>query len=146
MSDITKVYIVTAGSYSDYHICAVFGTRKEAKAYCKFRDDVGGIFTGDHHIEEYCVGTFDAQKPGYLYDVSICKCYRPTATLYALCERDTLLARCDSCKQRGGSRCNIIDCYSHPGRTVELREKDPQKAIKIVQDRIAKAKAEREGL
>ena len=146
MSDIQKVYIVTAGEYSDYHICAVFKTRKEAKAYCEFRDGVGTIYSGDHQVEEYCIGTFDTGEQGYLYDVSICKYYRPAATLYAPCERGTLLARCDSCKQRGGSECNIIDCYTHPDRTVVLHEMDPQKAIKIVQDRIAKAKAEREGL
>jgi len=30
---MAKVYIVTAGDYSDYHICAVFSTEKKAEKY-----------------------------------------------------------------------------------------------------------------
>ena len=31
---MTKVYIVTAGEYSDYHICGVFSTQKKAEYFC----------------------------------------------------------------------------------------------------------------
>jgi len=30
------IYIVTSGSYSDYHICAVFDTEELAEKYCQF--------------------------------------------------------------------------------------------------------------
>lgn len=30
-----KVYVVTQGCYSDYHICEIFATEEAAKAYCE---------------------------------------------------------------------------------------------------------------
>lgn len=34
-----KIYIVTSGSYSDYHIEAVFKDKAKAEAYCKCHED-----------------------------------------------------------------------------------------------------------
>ena len=46
-----KVYVVTQGSYSDYHIEQVFLEREKAELYCKLHDTSGW---GDHpELEEY---------------------------------------------------------------------------------------------
>ena len=48
---MNKVYIVTEGSYSDYHIVAVFSDEKKAKLYSLTLDDAG--------VEEYDVDDID---------------------------------------------------------------------------------------
>ena len=144
MSDIQKVYIVEEGEYSDRHICAVFATREEAETYC-------AVHTEDewdtYAIHEYEMGRISVAPVQYVYQV---RTYLfETATLrYATGEAmaKSSIEQCGRISCRGGEKCNIIDCNDHPGRTVVLRERNKEKAIKIVQDRIAKAKAEREGL
>lgn len=41
-----KIYIVTSGRYSDYHICAVFSTKEKAEEYVQYHGT-------EHRIEEY---------------------------------------------------------------------------------------------
>lgn len=55
-----KVYIVTQGSYSDYHIEAVFTDEEQAKFYCATHSDD----CDDCEIEEYDTDTvhFDTEK------------------------------------------------------------------------------------
>ena len=49
-----KVYIVTDGCYSDYHIVAVFLEKEKAELYVKTHDfGQTSIFGSDMHIEEY---------------------------------------------------------------------------------------------
>lgn len=43
-----KIYIVTEGVYSDYHICAVFSTREKAEEYVQSKGT-------DYKIEEHAV-------------------------------------------------------------------------------------------
>ena len=49
-----KVYIVTKGSYSDYHICRVFFDENLAKEYCKSISD--DSFDGEAVVEKYEIG------------------------------------------------------------------------------------------
>jgi hypothetical protein len=48
------VYIVTDGSYSDYHICAVFSNKKDAERYCKL--------TKSDEVEIWDIDNFDLDK------------------------------------------------------------------------------------
>lgn len=67
--EIQKIYVVTAGSYSEYHICGVFTERKLAEEYI----DILDARTGYCEIEEYEANELSAvqQIPkGYrFYDV-----------------------------------------------------------------------------
>lgn len=47
---MSKVYLVTRGSYSDYSVSAVFSTQKAAQEYMKA---VGGKYADWNAIEEY---------------------------------------------------------------------------------------------
>lgn len=48
-----KIYVVTAGCYSDYHICAIFSTKEFAEKYIK-------INGGDNpRIEEYEINAYN---------------------------------------------------------------------------------------
>ena len=50
-----KVYIVTSGSYSDYHIDEVFTDREQAYLYCAARNTAE---SGYYEVEEYGEGEF----------------------------------------------------------------------------------------
>jgi hypothetical protein len=66
-----KVYIVTAGEYSDYHMCAAFGTRELAEIYIQGIDE-GGY---DYGIEELELNPQEARlRKGYhMYRVTMYK-------------------------------------------------------------------------
>jgi hypothetical protein len=49
----TKVYIVTAGSYSDYHIEAVFSEKEFAEKYVEVAKGLLG--SNDFGVEEWCL-------------------------------------------------------------------------------------------
>lgn len=62
---MNKVYIVTSGEYSDYHIDAVFASREKAEAYIKIKDkakweeyehDEWDVQTSKYGIEEWNLG------------------------------------------------------------------------------------------
>ena len=59
---MNKIYIVTSGYYSEYHICAVFSNEEDAKKYIKLMNDAG-------EIEIWEVDKFDLTKfpEGYNY-------------------------------------------------------------------------------
>lgn len=53
-----KIYIVTGGTYSDYHICEVFSSKEKAKEYIKKRLEIENTCEYSFHndyfrIEEY---------------------------------------------------------------------------------------------
>jgi ketol-acid reductoisomerase len=57
-----KIYIVTSGSYSDYHIDEVFTNLEQAQLYCATRNTAK---YADYDIEEYDTDTckLESQKP-----------------------------------------------------------------------------------
>ena len=59
-----KVYIVTSGDYSDYHIAAVFSTREKAEEYV----DAHG---SDYRVEEYPVDDAEVKKNESIWLVSV---------------------------------------------------------------------------
>ena len=78
-----KIYIVTAGSYEDYGIEAVFTDKAKAEYYCaKNNREVNGLSwpyrNWEYHIEEYYVfdksvdlnDTDPDDKPGYVYCIA----------------------------------------------------------------------------
>ena len=60
-----KVYIVTRGSYSDYHIEAVFLSKEKAEYYVKYNS---GSYYDTPYIEEYDTEdeNYDVSKEGYV--------------------------------------------------------------------------------
>lgn len=59
-----KVYIVTSGEYSDYHIDAVFSTIEKAKEYVD-------AYGSDYRIEEYPVDDAEVKKNESIWLVSV---------------------------------------------------------------------------
>ena len=133
-----KVYIVTEGEYSDYHICKVFDSRKHAEEYC-------ALGHGEN-ISEWIVSdkTDSADPVDVVYKYHVL--YPSRGTDYIpepeYLQRSNIPADKESIKRHWRHKTEDIinDNYSS-GRYVYLDERNKSKALKIVRDRIAEAKA-----
>jgi hypothetical protein len=144
MTNGDKVYIVTEGEYSDYHIIAVFATREEAEKLVKFLNT-------DAEIEEYTLGVrFDLNTNRKLFKVIVWydrsakssiytfSCYKvienPYFTVDYVHDEPTITST--SRKWDGNSI----------GYHVSLLADDEDHAVKIAIDAVAKYRAQEEGL
>lgn len=55
-----KIYIVTKGEYSDYHICAIFSSKIKAEKYCQAITKEGSWSTPQ--IEDYDLDEYDLKE------------------------------------------------------------------------------------
>ncbi len=53
MENGEEVFVVTAGEYSDYHVCGIFKSEAEAR---EFMTHPGDGYSGFNEIETYCIG------------------------------------------------------------------------------------------
>lgn len=123
-----KIYIITAGCYSDYHICAATTDKEKAE---RLKILFQGSYNGSE-IEEYEDGAFDRvlfeqYKP---YRVS----FKQNGSVYAVSESDIEYFKEEVYTPRYGN--GIVYCFA----------RDEAHAKKIAIDRYAEAKAERLGL
>ena len=142
---MSKVYIVTSGEYSDYSIAAVFSTRRAAEVYCAVRNQPS-TWLDPYGIEEYEMDeNVEASnaKVKYRYFVkdvvfkhNKLKAGPPMVMLASNVDQDQKIHEL--------SRIKAKDDY--PLRFVYLDEPDAELAEKIVRDRLARFKAEKEGL
>lgn len=140
------VFVVTAGEYSDYHIEAVFANRSDAEVYCamghgEFVEEYELRTDNDVHPVPRVMYRFHVTRPnwdnGGISD--------PVYILESNVGKDKTII--EGWKEHYLDRkWNVIDCDCHIDRYVYLYKYDPDEALKIVRDRIAKAKAEREGI
>ena len=122
-----KVYVITKGSYSDYHICAVTLDRSRAEKLKK----LFGERYDEATIEEYILN--ECKENGNMYYVDFPDDAPPTI---GLDEYDgSYLSENVPC---------VLDWYN-PIR-VFVRAKDEQHAMKVAQDEYAKWKAAEEGV
>lgn len=73
VNNSTKVYVVTAGSYSDYHIKAVFLDKESAYTYKSLHEQDDDNY-GDIYVEEYTAdkSVFDKKvKVAPIYEIEI---------------------------------------------------------------------------
>lgn len=123
-----KIYIVTAGWYSGYHIEAVFTSLRKAELYVAAHCNIDSI-----DIEEYETAdekiTDKHEVIGYLFRANWIpyKGFSVPEYLYG--------------EARFEPKSKTLKWYE-----IWLRENDPIKARKILQDRIAQHKAEIAGI
>lgn len=135
-----KVYAITKGEYSDYHICAIVDNKEKAELIKEALTDDWG----EPYIEEY--DTEDINIDGYLkYD-----------EYYV--EQDITTGNMDVRKSEKSPDyiclAQVIDDESRGYQCPEKENKlttvvyadDAKRAIKIAADRFAKYKAEKAGL
>ncbi len=133
-----KVYIVVSGEYSDYGIDAVFDNLKSAEMYCALHNDDA---YDDCRIEEYQVNGDTYQgtmEYGYAYE------------LHGSTRRPNIngLEETIMTKQNFEKRVKEYLGYSWARPTGRekvpitwMSERNPEKALKIIQDIIAYNKA-----
>jgi hypothetical protein len=118
------VYVITKGSYSDYHICAVTGDEERAEVLRE-------LFTthyDDARVEKYTLD--ETSEAMDLYTVEFSEGILPEITIE---EYDT-----------GEVTPFILE--SPENVLVRVRAKDEKHAMKIAQDEYAKWKAEKAGI
>ena len=135
-----KVYIVTYGEYSDYHVVAVFMDRHEAEVHCAYKNG-NCVSNGGYRVEEYGVGKIEYKKDA---EIGYFLTYDENGELFEY--------ECYNFMPRAGRNCVIpnkvttetygTDVWHKVGVMATSREQ----AEKIAQDLIAKYKAEKEGL
>lgn len=114
-----KIYIITKGDYSDYHICNVTTDYEKAKRYKKAYSE---------NLGEACIEVYEDGENG---KDNYCWAYDPvsnTATISEYNEKEIM-------KNREGKICSVY-----------VYAPDEKHAIKKAQDMIAKYKAEQAGL
>lgn len=129
-----KIYVITKGSYSDYHICAVTANKEKAK-------QLERLFSGicdQAYIEEYDTGEFSfIKKDEKCFDVLKIKGnIEVKETNLDLYEIDNE-AKVSPYYRR---REDILGI-----KTIVIA-KDEEHAIKIAQDRFAEYEAEQKGI
>lgn len=128
MSESKKVYVITKGAYSDYHICAVAATKEIAEKLQKIYSEDSW---NDAIIEEYDLnGARDDVR--VFYDVTF-KDDRVSACFNEYGEKESIYFFKGNKWQ---SDCMIV-C---------VKARDEDHAIKIAQDRRAEYLAKKEGI
>lgn len=122
-----KVYIITKGEYSDYHICAVTMDKSRAEYLKRLMSSTWS----EASIEEYVLN--EVKESGDLYYVEFPEDSQPTIRIDEY----------DGFGGYGDTPC-VEDCFE-PVR-ICVRSKDEKHAMKIAQDEYAKWKAEKEGV
>ena len=61
MKEPKKVYLITAGEYSDYVVLAVCSTREKAEHFCEVLNRNGGVYGDKAEIEEYPVDSISIE-------------------------------------------------------------------------------------
>ena len=134
-----KVYIVTQGEYSDYHINTVFTDPHDAEVYCAVHNGCQVGIYGDYRVEEFEIGKIQYQpdkKIGYWFS------FEENGTL------DEIL----HFMPKVGKSCivpNVVKAKRLGNETlytVGVMATSMEQAEKIAQDLIAKYKAEKEGV
>ena len=135
-----KVYVVTAGEYSDYHIVAVFSTKENALKFAEeHRNVIEGLAYFEDEIEEYEV---DVPRVASFVEVR----YNPEHDYVDWFDTEP------ECDRATEDRMLRENCFSfllpiskrvfHQGLRNDVRKH----LLKIAQDRYAKWKAEQSGI
>ena len=120
-----KIYIITKGCYSDYHICAVTMDKSRAEKLKR-------LFDGrweEAAIEEYTLD--EAKKNEYVYYIDF---------------QDNSSPQIYIDEYSGFVNSTPYVIYEYPAVRVYVHAKDEKHAMKIAQDEYARWKAEQEGI
>lgn len=135
-----KVYVITSGEYSDYYINAVALTRENAEQICAMLNSPKRHYSDVAIIEEYDT---DEIQCGVNEDVGLCYeakfNYKTLENIY-WGKPFYSFARNEIKRGLLDHRYEILIAATFP------KDMPQEKARKIMKDRVAKWKAEREGL
>lgn len=138
-----KVYIITAGSYSDYHIVAVFDNKDKAYAFSELYDRKSNALDDDcSRVEEYIIGADTSIADKILY----CAVMHDDGSISAFRHyafRLNILDYVSSINNVREEDYNILSCLI----AVDVNKDDPEEyARKVAADLFAEYKARKEGI
>ena len=138
MDNEKKIYVITAGEYSDYHICAVTTDKERAEFLKKwyFRSN------GDVEIEEYTDGEPDVPTTADLVPIYVITCTEKGDI------NQHFIGRYVERNEMPSPKFGFFRYYQNGQEYFrgELTAEDEEHAIKIVKDKRAKMLAERFGI
>lgn len=133
-----KVYIITAGSYSDYHIVAVFADKNEAERFRDTQNEKAKWDSQECHIEEYPIGADISLAGKDLYCAETG--YKGKIYVWDTCSPVLNYANEIGIVKRNGAD---LECYI----AVPWNQDDPEEyAQKVAADLFAEYKARKEGI
>lgn len=138
-----KVYVVTNGEYSDYHICEVFLDKRKAELYCATRNKGKDCFGYYYAIEEY--NTHDDKinakddKTVYTYD------FNRAYVHYGHKQEPIIMFERDARKLKDESDERIVSVYDGSFYII-LDKRNDKKALKAAQDKYAQILARMKGI
>lgn len=142
-----KLYVVTAGYYSDYHVCGIFESEEKAKLYVELNKS-SDYFNQDmrYHCEETLDDRLtDAKDTRKLYSVNI---YPDTGE--TVVEEDDyydhLAPIPDYAKFHEEQVWDWEKSQSVIVLSIQVLANDEDHALKIAQDKLAQYKAEKAGI
>lgn len=143
MEEAKKVYLITAGEYSDYSVFAVCSTREKAEHLCEAINRNGGCYGDQAEIEEYPVDSIPIED----MDIPVwCVCFKGPPYYVDMARK---------CDRGGALDINKFNPYrvhdfsaSRGGSSyaVDVMAETEAEAIKKASDYLAKYRAEKEGL
>ena len=119
-----KIYVITKGSYSDYHICAVADNKKRAKELQKF-------FCQGEGYEIPLIETFDTEEYTDVFDRGF--------KVYTCFARDGLIYVNE--REDSDYPTTKIERWKDNSYHLDVVAKDKEHAQKIFTDKIAEYKA-----
>lgn len=135
-----KVYVITSGEYSEYSIRAVALSREKAELICAMLNSEKRYYCDVATIEEYDTGEIQCdvnEDVGLCYDAGFN--YKTLKNIY-WGEPFYSFARNEIKREISGNGYEILIVATFP------KDMPQEKARKIMKDRVAKWKAEQEGL
>ena len=134
-----KVYVVTAGSYSDYDIVKIFSTHEKAQEYINIANSLSGIVQEKFNdIQEWELDDFNISKLYIQY------CYKHSITNLDTVEvwnKDDEKIPSDSLLTYSSGAFRFFFSLPYSKRLVDAPNKE-ELLLKIARDRLAKYKAE----
>lgn len=133
-----KVYIITAGSYSDYHIVAVFADKNEAERFRDAQNEKAKWDSQECRIEEYPIGADVSLAGKQLYCAY--ECAHNGIYAYDTCENIFEYANEIGVVKDNGVH---LECYV----SVDMNCDEPEEhAQKVAADLFAEYRARKEGI
>jgi hypothetical protein len=133
-----KVYIITAGTYSDKHIVAVFTDKKEAEQFRDAQNEKAQWDSQQCRIGEYPIGADISLAGKELYSAYENK----RGEIYAYFEGEKIQDYSDEISVVK-ENCGTLECYI----AVDMNCDEPEEyAQKVAADLFAEYKARKEGI
>ena len=130
-----KVYVVTSGEYSEYHIVGITLDRQVAETFVNSKNEAKGEYGSGFYLEEYETDDFQVIAVG-------CKPYR--ACFYGN-ENGDRRSWADECEWRY-QNVGLVEADGHGNYEVIVFAKDEDHALKIGAEKVAEYKARKEGI